>query len=396
MLMPRFFLHAHLAALDVPVAMAWFAVVFIFWKTVDRKGWGWGLLWGLSWGLATAVKLNGVFIPLGIAAWVLLFRRTWLNGLRLFVMGLTAVITFFLAWPWLYYQTWERVTGYINYHLNHDLQGQWYLGQVFVPPPWHFVFVILWAVIPLAILTLFLAGIIRSMNENAHKDLGWLLMLNIFAAIFPFIFGNIPIYDNERLFMPVFPFMAALAGIGFGWLTNLLQKLALQIKRPRLAAPLIWIMGIALLMPQSINIVKLYPNLLSYYSESVGGLPGATRLGLESTYWCETFMAALPYINTHAKPGDLIWAEDTQWAQDSVLGYYQEIGLLRKDIEISRFPAEEFPQDGDWFIYQYRQSQFGPGGEENYSLYQTLKTQDPVYELYYQGIPLMGLYGRLE
>ena len=34
--MPRFFFHAHLAALDVPVAAATFAVVFVFWKTLDR------------------------------------------------------------------------------------------------------------------------------------------------------------------------------------------------------------------------------------------------------------------------------------------------------------------------------------------------------------------------
>jgi len=28
----------------------------------------------------------------------------------------------------------------------------------------------------------------------------------------------------------------------------------------------------------------MYPHLLSYYSEAVGGLRGATRLGLETTY----------------------------------------------------------------------------------------------------------------
>ncbi len=44
MSLPRFFFHAHLAALDVPVAVGSFVITFIFRKTVDRNGWAWGLL----------------------------------------------------------------------------------------------------------------------------------------------------------------------------------------------------------------------------------------------------------------------------------------------------------------------------------------------------------------
>ena len=400
MSLPRFFFHAHLAALDVPVAVGSFAITFIFWKTVDRKGWAWGLLWGVVWGLVVAVKLNGVFILIALVAWSLIFRRKWSVVLRLLLMGFVAVPTFFLVWPWLYYQTWTRVMNYVNFHLHHAAIGQWYLGEFYMPPPWHYVFVILWAVVPLTVMALFLAGMARAGKGKRDRGLAWLLILSVFASISPFIFGKSLLYDDERLFMPVFPFLAALAGIGFGWLVTGLRKLAERIKRPALVAPVAVILGIALLIPQSVTMAGLYPHLLSYYSEGVGGLPGATKLGLETTYWCDTCASALPYINAHAQPGDVVWSEDS-----GMLHYSQAIGQLRQDVLIlNKDPTPSVPgQSGnrilekvDWYIFTYRQTQYGAGGEKGYLLLQILETQTPVYEVSYQGVPLMKLYSTLK
>jgi hypothetical protein len=381
-----------LAALDVPVAVASFGLTFVFWKTVDCKGWAWGILWGLAWGLAEAIKLNGDFIPVALVVWLLLFRRSWKGVLRLTLMGLVGVATFFIVWPWLYYHPWERIVNYVAFHLNHYQIGQWYLGQFHLPPPWHFVFVMLWAVLPLSVIALIVLGIIKGINSKQDGGLVWLLILGAFVSISPFVFGQGLVYDNERLFMPVFPFLAALAGIGFGWLAKYLGKLLDYLKRPAYTAPAVILLGIALLMPQMTSIVKLYPHLLSYYSEDVGGLPGATKLGLETTYWCESYGSALPYINTLAKPGDTIWVEPWSFV---VLKYYQEIGLLRPDLVVLRMQTGQFVDDADWYIFQFRQSQYGFGGEEGYQPYQVLKAQTPVYQVSYQGVPIMRLYSAL-
>jgi 4-amino-4-deoxy-L-arabinose transferase-like glycosyltransferase len=398
--LPRFFLHAHLVALDVPVAVASFATIFLFWKTVDRKGWAWGLLWGLAWGLAVAVKLNGVFISIALVMWFLIFRRNWSVALRLLLMVLVALLTFFMVWPWLYYQTWPRLIDYVNFHLHHYMIGQWYFGQFFMPPPWHFIFVMVWAVVPLTVMILSLVGIIHAGKEKRDGGLKWLLILSVFVSISPFIFGKSLLYDNERLFMPVFPFLAALAGIGFGRLVTYLQKITERVKRPALAIPAAVILGIALLMPQVVTMTGLYPYLLSYYSEGVGGLRGAKKLGLETTYWCNTCADALPYINIHAEPGDIIWSEDS-----NMLHYYQTIGQLRQDVLITDKDPVEIDSgllgDGiigkaDWYIFQYRQTQYGVDGEKGYLLLRKLATQTPVYEVSYQGVPLMKLYGALK
>ena len=58
--MPRFFFHAHLSALGVPAAFFVFLATFVFWKTLERKHWAWGLLLGIIWGLALATKITAI------------------------------------------------------------------------------------------------------------------------------------------------------------------------------------------------------------------------------------------------------------------------------------------------------------------------------------------------
>jgi 4-amino-4-deoxy-L-arabinose transferase-like glycosyltransferase len=403
--MPRFFFHAHLAALDVPVAVGSFAVTFLFWKTIDRKDWWWGLLLGLAWGLVVAVKLNGVFIPISLVIWCLIFRRKWAVVLRIFLMGLSAIAVFLLVWPWLYHQTWTRILDYVHFHLDHYLIGQWFLGKFYLPPPWPFVLVVLGAILPLTVLVLSFVGMARAGSGKKDRGLVWLLILSAMVSISPFLAGKSLLYDNDRLFMPVYPFLAALAGIGFGWILDYLRKRLKSLKRPALILPINLLLGLVLLAPQSVAMASLYPNLLSYYSEVVGGLPGATKLGLETTYWCETFSAAFPFINDHARPGDTIWAEP--WSFD-VLIYYQMHGQLRKDVFIlnDQYASSVFgpqaPQPtigniftADWIIFEYRQSQYG-GSEQDYLPRQLLKDRKPVYRLSHQGVPLMDLYGRIK
>ncbi|HTX92588.1 MAG TPA: glycosyltransferase family 39 protein [Anaerolineales bacterium] len=406
MAMPRFFFHAHLAALDVPVSVGIFGTTFLFWKTADRKEWWWGLILGLAWGLAEGMKLNATFLPIGLALWFLLFRRRWYLALRFVMMGAVAVLTFVLAWPWLYYHTWSRIWDYYKFHSDHYKIGQWYFGHYYVPPPWHFVFVMLWAVVPLTLLALAVIGAARAGWGRKDKGSAWLLVISAIVPLLPFVVAKSLAYDGDRLFMPTFPFLACLAGVGFGWLIGLLRKWFESIKRPAILAPAGFLLAGLLFLPQVVTMIGLYPHLLSYYSEGVGGLPGATRMQLETTYWCETYAAAIPYINAHAQPGDKIWVEPYSY---DVMIYYQLIGRLRPDVEIlhntpgaqSLFgPSAPQPVYGefiraDWILYEYRQTQIQEFGGLMLMLPDFLQNMDPpAFEISYQGVPIMKLYHR--
>jgi hypothetical protein len=219
------------------------------------------------------------------------------------------------------------------------------------------------------------------------------------------------VYDNERLIMHVFPFLAALAGIGFGWIVTGIQQAADRMQKTRWAAPMTMLAVLLAFLLQSISLVRLYPHLLSYYSETVGGIPGAARLGLETTYWCETYAAALPYLNEHAKPGDMIWVDPLS---QNVMVYYQLQGRLRNDVKIAYsqigstwpfvYPEYGLPTvathtSSDFIVLQYRQTLMGstPDNPDRdfYSPHpdaQWISTRKPLYQLSQDGVPIMEIY----
>jgi len=400
--MPRFFFHAHLSALDVPAAFSAFVVTFLFWKTLNQKHWAWGLLLGVVWGLALATKINSVFIPITFVLWLLIFHRKLYLFIRLFIMGVTAILIFFIAWPWLYHHTIERITEYILFvTVNHWPIGQYYLGQFFMPPPWHFGFVKLWAVLPITLTILYFTGIISAGIARQDKGLSWLLFLSALTPILAISTGKSMVYDNERLIMVSFPFLAGLCGIGFAYLASGIEKISGQWNKPTVTRSGIIVLALISFAPQIISMIRLYPHLLSYYGESVGGIRGANDLGLETTYWCETYQLALPILNEQAQPGDLVWVDP--WSHD-VMIYYQTHGYLRDDILIlapasvpsvlgadAPQPVSRIMNEADWFVVQSRQTTLGEAVDKNPML-QIFANQEVVYEYQFDGVTIFALY----
>ena len=56
--MPRFFMHAHVAALDVPGALAYIAANLFFWHMRNRREWWVTLLFGVIWGVGIALLMK--------------------------------------------------------------------------------------------------------------------------------------------------------------------------------------------------------------------------------------------------------------------------------------------------------------------------------------------------
>lgn len=386
--MPRFFFHAHLAALDVPVTFAMFAVVFMFWQLRDSSALGWSVLLGLAWGLALATKINAILVPPALFLWMLVFRRRLYLFGRLVVMGVFGILLFILLWPWLYNESISRLIAYLGFMTVRHAGSQWYLGHLYPRPPWHFPFVIILAVVPLSLIILSAFGIARVCKKGQNRPLGWLLVI---CAVLPLVAqttGRVAVFDNDRLFMPSFPYLAALAGLGFDWVIHKVRKSAQRVGQLAWAVPFSLVIAGVAFLPQVLVAGSLYPHLLSYYSEAVGGLPGATRLGFETTYWCETYLQALPYLNAHAKPGAIIWVQRDSYL---VLRYYQLRGKLRRDLRLA-WSDGAHPSlrnsDADYVVLQYRQTGFSP------QLMSWLNGREPAYRLSYYGVPLLEVYRR--
>lgn len=392
--MPRFFFHAHLAAIDVPVTAMIFAVFYAFWLGHDHADFKWTLLLGLIWGLALTTKITALFIPpIVLSAWVVIFQRRRYLFIRLAFMVLIGVGLFLFSWPWLYHGLLKHLTDDVGFMtINRSPVEQYYLGELYTPPPWHFPFIITIAVIPFTILLLTMVGTLSMLGHREDRPLVGLLLMAIFVSLAIFTTGLGQVFDNERFMMPVFPFLAALTGIGFIRTIPIAEKF-LAGRKLRLRKHLLVTMMIAVaFVPHVLLAYDLYPHLLSYYSEAIGGVYGAKRLGLETTYWCETYREVLPYLNTHVRHGAVINAE----CQD-VLIYYQLHGLLRPDLQIANGPkaVPAFPgfrlnrstfKEADYVIVQNRQSGFYR------PLRLWMQERNPIYEVKYRKLSLISIY----
>jgi 4-amino-4-deoxy-L-arabinose transferase-like glycosyltransferase len=400
--MPRLFFHDHLASLDAAASSMIVGTLVLFWKTRQRsQGWV-DVTLGLVWGLAVGTKINAVFVWPTLLLWALAFDRRPRMLARLGVMGAAAVIVFAGAWPWLYHDTLARALDYVRWiTVDHWKIGQWYLGRFWMPPPWHFPFVLSAVVVPPAILACLFLGVGRSLARREERPLGGFLLLNALAPMLALAIGQSMVYDNDRLFMPAMPFIAALAGIGLhtaaqavtSWLGDLGQRRAVRALAGGVLAALV-------LLPSIVAAAQLYPHLLSYYSGLVGGVSGATRRGFETTYWCETYNETLDTLNALAQPGDVVWIDP--WSHN-VMIYYQLSGRLRDDLrwtgpgEIASLwdpeivTVEREFYEADWVVFHHRQTFFGEQGLRH-PLVRWMALREPEYELRYGGVPLVSVY----
>jgi hypothetical protein len=177
---------------------------------------------------------------------------------------------------------------------------------------------------------------------------------------------NAPHHDGARLWIVVFPFLGLLAGYG------------LDRSWRALSGRLRGLVPMLVLLPAAVQLAWVHPYELAYYGEVVGGVRGAHRLGLETTYWMDAYTGpVLAWMNRELPPGARVEVSDNGLA----LQLQQAYGRLRRDIVVtpSGDPAE-------WRLVQMRQGLMGPATRE------LLARTRPDYRLELQGVPLVAIY----
>jgi hypothetical protein len=167
-----------------------------------------------------------------------------------------------------------------------------YMGQTFnqTYPPWHYPLVLTAATLPLAVVVGVVIGGSVLMRERPRA--AWWIGLHLLFTLGLACLPGVPRYDGTRLFLPAFPFISIVAGVG---LERLLRRIASfrRLGWAGAAAVLVLAAGSAVVGVQAAT-----PCLLSAYSPLVGGLRGADRLGFETTFWGDAvtpeLLAAIP------------------------------------------------------------------------------------------------------
>ena len=371
MAMPRVLAHAHLGALDTFIALFWSWSLLRVVRALESERPQAAMVGaGLLWGLALLTKIHAWLLPPIVLAWALTRLRPG-QALRAFATwAIPGLALFFAGWPWLWYDSWARLSGYLSTGLHRAPIRVLYLGHVFLDRdvPWHYSWLYFAVTVPVGLQAL---GVLASVR--ARRDPFAILLIGSIALVLTLFSLQAPVYDGERLFLIVFPLWAILIGRGFAaaW------GFATSRRGIRLA------LG-TFLLAQGSGVVTFHPFGLSYYNALVGGLPGAQRLGLELTYWGDAVDGILLRpLERDIRPGESAALAPTLAPGQGAFSTSR--GLLRRGIGLR---DEDAVKSSQWIAVYQRRAYWPP------DLDGELARCRLVAERRRQGVRLSALYRR--
>lgn len=380
-LQPNLFAHGHYATYDALLSALWLGCLMAFVLAIEgpaegkssvtrRPRWGWVVLFGLLLGFAFDTKLTGWFLPVPFLAWVGLTRNA--KGFRVLILGglLGLVVVYGLNPPW-----WtEPVAGLTRFFGSNLDRARsipiqtLFLGKVYSTPdgslPWYNTLFWTAIVTPIGFLALGLIGLGRGLVRWRTEPIGLLLVTHWVFLMMLRALPHTPGHDGVRQILPAFGLLAMLAGPGT---TSTLARLGRWGKA----------IAIGALSEAVVSVGVMMPVPLSYFSPIVGGLPGATALGMEPTYyWDALDSQSLGWLRDQTGPGQKVRFATfpTSWL------YLKQQGVL---------PPGLLPNDSGvwaWYVLQNRPGALNPVDR---ALIREGKPSRVVTKL---GVPLLWIY----
>lgn len=377
LLMPRVFGHAHLAATDMPLTFFWFgatAGLFLYVRGGRRR---WLLAGAACMGLGFATKFTAFLLPLALVPWMIL-SRDWKRSLHALAYGIpialvVAVLVNPGAWPDpIGYQARlvrESLTRAVTIPISTHYRGASYGYLV----PWEHPIVMTLITVPVAILGLAAVGMKTAMGRRPTRDLATVCVVQVVFFLALVAIPRSPNHDGVRLWLPMFPFLAVAAGLGF---EALREALSARLP-PRSAAAGVLVLGAVYFAPPLLGTVSSRPFYLSYYGEVVGGASGADHRGMEATYWFDAVTSDFRRDLEAVLPDS---ARVLTHPSDEYFRLLQELGLVRADLVFTDDPPAEY------FLLLGRKAMFDA------DLYEIWRRTSPTVSRRLDGVELVGLY----
>ncbi|MGC9328270.1 MAG: hypothetical protein ACP5I1_11595, partial [Candidatus Hinthialibacter sp.] len=340
-----------------------------------------------AYALAFCTKLHAVFLPGPLLAWVgiMLFshrrnRDYWMRAVQAAAWAMFFLPVFYIGLqPWLWHDTFTRIANRFFHYAAKTPIPVYYLGTIYGQSnPWHYPFVMVLYTVPAVILLFILAGLASPLDWKRStpgaRCMSWLLGPK---GIYPFLVFHFlaPLliiqlakaYDGCRLFLPCFPFAACLAGWGFYQIEKALSQ---RLNKKIVQAGLF----LLLLIPSIAAYAKIRPYYLAYYNEIAGGVNGAWKRGMETTFWCDALTRDfLDQVNRIVPEGKTIKPASMSF---EVYEYYHQRGWAHPPIS----------DPADYYLLQSRQGMWRRD-ETRLFFHET-----PLATVEIDGVQLFGLY----
>ncbi|HEY3500480.1 MAG TPA: glycosyltransferase family 39 protein [Polyangiaceae bacterium] len=396
--MPAVFFHAHLACMDVAVAAMWLVTSYAYFRSLDERRFGWAVATGVLYGVFLDTKHNAWLLPFALVVHYVALRvyekaarsepfgrRVPYGLLALFVLG---PLVFYALWPWIWFDTGERLLAWVRFHLDHDYYNMEFLGRTYWKPPMPrlYAWVMTLATVPAILLVLFAIGLADGVSaawrtrSSARVALDGLWLLGLCVSYAPWLSSDTPIFGGTKHWITAYPFLCLFAARGFAFVA---RKLAALPRLSRLPAPLReGALATACLAGPFVMTVHSHPWGLTFYTPLVGGAPGAASLGLNRTFWGYTTGALARGLNERAPQGAAVYVHDTA---------LQSWDILRSDGRVRRDLRPTLSLHTSRLALYHHEAHMR---RVEYELWVAYGTRTPVLMGTYDGVPVVWLYER--
>ncbi len=281
---PALFANGHLAHTDLFLAAFWFgsAMCAATWAREGRNGWL--VASGLLLGAAVATKFTGLLLAPVLGTWAVV-RRPRSAAAAIALLGLLAAAVWFVVNPVAWVDPRLALGDYFGAGLDRASDPTTritteYFGRIYAfRPPRSYPFFWLGVSLPVGLLVAAVVGLLR----GRPRDLAAFCVLNAAALLAALMLPSAPMHDGVRLFLPVLPFVAVLAGLGTEYLAARAAGLVGRRAGPERARAVYALVALLLLAPALGSVARSHPFQLSYANALVGGVRGLERQGLEVT-----------------------------------------------------------------------------------------------------------------
>jgi hypothetical protein len=386
----------------------WTLCAYVYWRSLERPTLAWAVAAGVAFGLALDSKLNAWFLPPALCLHAFVARGGYIaRGLKmgklrvppaLWAMASIGPFVFLALWPWIWFDTVDRLTAYAQFHLNHEYYNMVFLGVTYWKPPMPrgYVWLMTLATVPAITLLLFFIGAFtrtrdrvrayfsyaadRPPRDPLHTDLLWAIGIGVQYA--PWILStNTPIFGGTKHWFTAYPFLCLFAGVGFEATVSKLRELVKAGPLARMPGGLVDAATFAAVVAAPlVETIHSHPWGLSNYTPLVGGASGAATIGLNRQFWGFTTGAVTDWLDDHVKAGQSVYIHDTAG---------ESWEMLRRDGRLLPQVQASWGVQGSTFALYHHEEHMET---VEYQIWTVYGTSTPAHIGVYDGVPIVYVY----
>ena len=351
-MMPHIFFHSHLACFDMPILFFWSATFILYIFCLKTKKTSVHALTALFFAFAMGTKHNVLFIPIVLfISWLFFYAFSYRKESNFgsftgffkaipkvfWFMVIISLPVYFLIWPRMWFNTFNRLMTYAEFHGKHVNYLNYYFGTPLKngPFPFSFPWAMTFFTTPTPQLVCFFAGIIYfcrdflKSEKTCEKEAAFAMITGSLFPIFLIALPSVPIFGGIKHWFTGYPLMLTAGVFVIEESTKKLIKTT-NFKKNLVVLALFTLAAVSLISPN----IKFAKRGAAFYNELIGGAQGAAEARMQRNFWGYDMIDLADTLNREApKNAKLFLMTGYEGVNQNSFKFMQETGMVRSDIK---------------------------------------------------------------